>query len=134
MRPKSLSNFWGAYQVYLFFCGAEKRIFAFSGSFSRKVRISLRSVTHTSTYRRVLISSLQGITNALLNGQLVPLDNYQLSILPNEETELFVRKAKRSLPQNGSSHTKLFFVFGHVHAYLSAFTYLAPARRYQRLA
>ena len=63
------------------FCCAEKRICAFSGSFSRKVRISLRSVTHTSTYRRALISSLQGITNALLNGQLVPLDNYQLSTL-----------------------------------------------------
>ena len=33
---------------------------------------SLRSVTLTPTYRRSLISPLQGIINALLNGQLVP--------------------------------------------------------------
>ena len=38
------------------------------------------------------------------------------------------------LSQNGSSHAKLSFAFGHVHAYLSAFTFLAPTRRYQRLA
>ncbi|MBE5752274.1 MAG: hypothetical protein E7357_07680 [Clostridiales bacterium] len=35
---------------------------------------SLRSVTLTTTYRRSLISSLQGVINALLHGQLVPLD------------------------------------------------------------
>ena len=33
---------------------------------------SLRSVTLTSTCRRSLISSLQGVINALFNGQLVP--------------------------------------------------------------
>ena len=40
--------------------------------FSRKVRFSLRSVTANAKFIRLLISSLQGITNALLNGQLVP--------------------------------------------------------------
>ena len=34
------------------------------------------------------------------------------------------------LPQNGSSRAKLFFALGHIHAYLSAFTYLVPTRRY----
>ena len=33
---------------------------------------SLRSVTFTPTYRRSLISHLQDVINALLNGQLVP--------------------------------------------------------------
>ncbi|MBQ9729933.1 MAG: hypothetical protein IJV80_03875, partial [Clostridia bacterium] len=37
-----------------------------------QARLSLRSVTLTPTYRRSLISSLQGVINALLNGQLVP--------------------------------------------------------------
>ena len=32
------------------------------------------------------------------------------------------------------SRAKLFFALGHAHAYLSAFTYLAPTRHYQRLA
>ena len=36
-----------------------------------QARLSLRSVTLTPTYRRSLISSLQGVINALLNGQLV---------------------------------------------------------------
>ena len=29
------------------------------------------------------------------------------------------------------SHAKLFFAFGHAHAYLSAFAYLAPKKHYQ---
>ncbi len=32
------------------------------------------------------------------------------------------------------SHAKLFFAFGHAHAYLSAFAYLAPKKRYQRFS
>ena len=40
--------------------------------FSRKVRFTLRSVSANAKHMRLLISPLQGIVNALLNGQLVP--------------------------------------------------------------
>ena len=59
---------------------------------------SLRSVTFTPTYRRSLISSLQGVLNALLNGQLVPLRRYQRRPLPSCKPLSNLRKAKRFAP------------------------------------
>ena len=47
---------------------------------------SLRSVTRPPTYRRSLISSLQGVVNALFNGQLVPQILFKNETLPNEKT------------------------------------------------
>jgi hypothetical protein len=63
---------------------------------------TLSLVTVRALHMRSLISPLQSVINALLNGQL--------------------------------SRAKLFFALGHAHAYLSAFAYLAPTKRYQRLA
>ena len=45
-----------------------KRLASAKWLFSRKVRFSLRSVTANAKFMRLLIASLQGITNALLNG------------------------------------------------------------------
>ena len=49
-------------------------------------RFYLRSVTLTPTCRRALISSLKSVTNAFLDGQLVPQvrpDNRKKDIPPN---------------------------------------------------
>ena len=41
---------------------------------------------------------------------------------------------ERLVRRDSRSHAKLFFAFGHAHAYLSAFAYLVPKKRYQRFS
>ena len=55
---------------------------------SSRASCSLRSVTFTPTYRRSLISHLQDVINALLNGQLVPQIPSWIRIHTNEKMHL----------------------------------------------
>ena len=68
-RPaKRLSIVCFAIKMALPKCRKAKHFAPAKWLFSRKVRFSLRSVTANAKFMRLLISSLQGITNALLNG------------------------------------------------------------------
>ena len=52
----------------------------------------------------------------------------------NKEHPVWVLLFLNGLFRNSRSHAKLFFTFGHAHAYLSAFAYLVPKKRYQRFS
>ena len=86
-RPdKRFSIVWFAVFLFRLIVVTGKQIALAKRLFSRKVRIALRSVTFTPTYRRSLISPLQGIINALLNGQLVPRLSSGVGLVPKIKT------------------------------------------------